>query len=383
MKILFLSWNFPPALGGIEYVAKHLYYGLKERGVGIKLIARHSGVSDGDADIYRCKQKGLLGYNLFSMRKGVSLYKKWKFDIIVCGSIASAPAARIISLLCKAPYIVLMHGSDVLYGNKLYHIILKYLVQSADVLCANSLYTKNLLMQIPCEEHKIHVIYPGVCCEKFISHSSGEIFKKYKGRKILLTVGRLVKRKGVLEFIEHVMPKLVTIIPDILYLVVGEDATQSLAHKDRLRKTVQDRVSALNLQDYVMLLGNLAEEELIQLYLRSDVFVLPCIELNGDVEGFGIVFLEAALSGTPGVGTRTGGIPEAIVDGKTGFLVEPCDYDGLLKAVVKLITNDTLRQSLAQEGKSRVHEKFCWNFILSQYLDVVEQVDKESRSTIK
>jgi phosphatidyl-myo-inositol dimannoside synthase len=377
MKILFLSWNFPPALGGIEYVAKHLYYGLKERGIGIKLIARYSGVSDGDPDIYRCKQKNVFGYNLFSLLKALSLNKKWKFDIIVCGSIASAPAARIISFICKTPYIVLMHGSDVLYGKKLYQLILKYLVQHADALCANSFYTKDLLMQIPCENHKVRVIYPGVCCEKFINHSSGEVFNNYKGRKTLLTVGRLVKRKGVLEFITCVMPILIKIIPDILYLVVGDDATQSLAHKDRMRKIIQDRIDALNLQDYVTLLGNLSEEELIQLYLRSDLFVLPCIELHGDAEGFGVVFLEAALSWTPSVATRTGGIPEAVIDGKTGLLVDPSDYEGIIEVISKMFTDNHLRESLAGEGKKRVHEKFCWNVILSQYLDLFTTIKKK------
>ncbi len=378
MKILFLSWNFPPAIGGIEYVAKYLYHGLKVRGIDIKLIARSASKSDGDPDIFRCKQKSVVGYNLFSLFKALSINKKWKFNTIVCGSIASAPAARIISLICNVPYVILMHGGDVLYGKKLCQLILKHLVQNADALCANSFYTKNLLMQIPIADHKIRVIHPGVCCEKFINRSSGELFGKYKGRKILLTVGRLVKRKGIMEFIEHVMPRMVEKIPNILYLVVGEDATQSLVHKDRMRKVIQDRIDSLNLQEHVALLGYLHEEALIQLYLRSDVFVLPCIDLNGDVEGFGIVFLEAALSGVPGVGTKIGGIPEAVVHGQTGFLVEPSDYNGLLHAISQIFTDTLLQTSLAREGKKRVEEKFCWDVILPQYLDVFKTIKEKN-----
>jgi phosphatidyl-myo-inositol dimannoside synthase len=272
-----------------------------------------------------------------------------------------------------------MHGSDLLYRKKYYQLILRHLLQNAETVFANSFYTKKLLTLVPIENTQVHVVYPGVRCEEFTNHFPVKISDEYNGRKILLTVGRLVERKGVPEFIEQVMPKLVKSFPDILYLVVGDDAALSLVHESGMREIIQSRVDSLNLKEHVRMLGNLTEEKLIELYLISDLFIFPCKELPNDAEGFGIVLLEAAISGTPGVATRTGGIPEALIDGSTGFLTEPCDYEGLFQSISKLLTDENLRKSLAEKGKKRVLEEFCWEDILSQYQDFLEKIRDKNR----
>jgi glycosyltransferase involved in cell wall biosynthesis len=146
-----------------------------------------------------------------------------------------------------------------------------------------------------------------------------------------------------------------------------------------LSKVIQERIDSLNLGNHVSLLGNVSENDLVKLYLQSDIFVLPCISLPDDVEGFGIVVLEAAISGTPIVATRTGGIPEAVIDGKTGLLVEPSDYNGMVQAISKLIKDNHFREYLAGEAKKRVNEQFCWDFILSEYFDVFYKMKEEYR----
>ena len=372
MKVLLLSWNFPPVTGGIEYVSKNLFYGLKGLNINVKLVTQN-GKKEDDKNIFRSPYNGVVGYLAFCLIRGYCLIKNWDCDLIVCGSVVSAPVACILSTITRKPYTVLIHGSDLLFHNKVYHFLIKTLMLRADVLCANSLNTKNLLVNYVGKPKRIVVIHPGVNCEKFREgekQKSKVFLPEYNGRKIIVTIGRLIRRKGVLQFIENVMPKLVEKFPNILYLVVGEDAEQSLVHKERLKNIIQNRIENLGLQKNVKLLGKISDSDLVRLLFRSDLFVLPCIEVPGDIEGFGIVFLEAALSGTPSVASRLGGIPDAVIDKKTGILVEPSDYSGYVYAITKLLEDNHYREELSKEGKKRVYEKFCWGLILKKYNDL-------------
>ena len=242
MKVLFLSWNFPPVLGGIEYVVEHLYKGLRKIGHHVYAITAHSNDTEIDSQVYRCKKPGLTSYVLYSLFASFKFCLRERPDVILCGSIVTAPAAFISSLFLRIPYVVLMHGSDILYGGRIYQLCVRFLVKRASRLTANSENTKRLLIEAGCKAEKIDVIYPGVCAELYEKEpptGCEEIFEKIRGKKVILSVGRLIKRKGVLEFVENVMPELIKRCPNVAYLVVGEDATKSLAHKDRLKDKIQ------------------------------------------------------------------------------------------------------------------------------------------------
>jgi phosphatidylinositol alpha-1,6-mannosyltransferase len=141
-------------------------------------------------------------------------------------------------------------------------------------------------------------------------------------------------------------------------------------------------VEALGLHDHVRLLGMLPEDDLVGLYRLAELFVLPVLEVPGDVEGFGIVLLEAALAETAIVATRAGGIPEAVEDGTTGLLVEAGNHDEVSGAILRLLSDDDLRERLAKNGAARARAEFSWEVIAARHARVlVSVVDERRRSS--
>lgn len=375
MRILLLSWNFPPALGGIEYVVENLYHGLQRAGHTVKLLTAHAPSPDDDEDIHRCPGKGLKNYVRWAFFEGLKVARELEPEIIINGSIASAPAAWLLSKRFRVPYAILMYGSDIKHEGWIYQRAVRFLSRQADGLVTCSGHTRDLAIESGCRPERIRTIYPGVRLENFAevpSAGAEELVEYARGRRVLLSVGRLIKRKGVLEFVEEVMPTLVDRHPQVLYYVVGDDAKLSLAHKELMRDRIQARVEELGLQDHVRLLGKVDDADLIRLYFLAEIFVLPCLEIPGDVEGFGIVLLEAALAGTASVATRTGGIPEAVQNGTTGLLAEPGDFHQLAEYVSTLLGDEDRRRELADAGARRARECFAWDVIIGEYEEFFE-----------
>ena len=373
MKVLLLSWNFPPTLGGIEYVVDNLFRGLQRRGHTVEVVTRSGPATPATPGVFRAGRGGLKGFVWYALTQGFSRCRHERPDILVCGSVVAAPAAWFLSRVFRVPYAVLVHGSDVLHGGWFYQTVVRFLLQRADLLTTNSAQTRALVGEAGIRTDKAVVVHPGVDVEAFTGvpqgHAEG-LIQELAGRRVLLTVGRLIKRKGHLEFVEHVMPELVEKFPDLVFLVVGEDATSSLVHAERFRDRIAAKVQELGLQNHVKLVGKLAEsKDLVRLFYRADVFVLPCLDIPGDIEGFGIVFMEAALGGTPSVATRVGGIPEAVADGETGLLVTPGDFPALVAAITELFEDDALRRTMSDAAEMRARKEFAWDVIVSQYAD--------------
>ncbi|NCC53306.1 MAG: hypothetical protein EOM20_19130, partial [Spartobacteria bacterium] len=244
MRILFLSWNFPPTLGGIEYVVGHLFAGLRKENE-VRMVTGFHRDARPEEDVIRCSRGGLKAYVPFAFLRGAALCRRFKPDIIVCGSVVPAPAAWMLAVLFRIPYVVLMHGSDILYPGRLYQFVVKWVIKRATRLSANSEQTRQLLIQAGMNPEIIDVVHPGVCIEEF-EHppetGAEAVLEQVRGRRVLMTVGRLIRRKGVLDFVENVMPDLARAYPDVVYLVVGDDARASLVHKERLRDRVQTAI---------------------------------------------------------------------------------------------------------------------------------------------
>lgn len=372
MKILILAWNYPPALGGIEYVAWHLTSGLAVAGDELRVIARHDPDGEFQPFLHRPGRAGLVGYLFFSLLTAWRLLRKSPADIIVCPGIVDTPAAWVLGKLFKVPYVVLAHGSDVLYGGALYRLGMRFLFRQAGGVAANSLFTRELLERIGCDPKRLMIIHPGVNASKYPQHTEGwraSVRDKHclKDKMVLLSVGRLIRRKGVLDFVDKVLPKLVLDVPELVYVVVGGDAHQSLVHKEPMSDRIRALVKQRGLDRHVCLLGAVDDEMLHELHYAADVHVLPVIELPGDAEGFGIVLLEAALAETPVVATATGGIPEAVGNKGNGILIEPGDWEGMAKTISSLLREPERLKQLGLQGRKRVLAQFDWPIIVDQY----------------
>ncbi len=231
---------------------------------------------------------------------------------------------------------------------------MKRVLQEAEFITANSQFTKKELLNLAIPEAKVEVIYP---CPNIRQRTNNQeqiqaIRQEFnlQDKKVLLTVGRLVKRKGQ----EKVIQALLTLLkkfPELIYLIVGDGLEGS---------NLKAQVLKLGLKNKVLFLENIDDEQLPLYYQLADLFVMPTVDLAGDVEGFGIVYLEAALFGLPSVAGKNGGVMEAVIDGQTGLLVEPNNQDDLIKKISRLLTDPTLYQKLASQAQVRVERDFIW-----------------------
>jgi phosphatidylinositol alpha-1,6-mannosyltransferase len=192
---------------------------------------------------------------------------------------------------------------------------------------------------------------------------------RYKDQ-VILSVGNLVARKGH-DMVIRALPRLRLIVPEVTYLIVGQGS---------YRTQLENLARSLGIRDCVIFAEWVSAEDLPDIYALSDVFVMPSREqLEAcDVEGFGLVFLEASACAKPVVGGRSGGIPDAISDGVTGLLVNPYEPEDIANALARLLTDNSLAIRLGQQGRFRVIKHFAWARIADQVQGILQSVLRES-----
>ena len=176
----------------------------------------------------------------------------------------------------------------------------------------------------------------------------------------MLTLGRLVPRKGVAWFIREVMPLLPD---DIRYWVAGDGPEKEEILLAR---------GALEKPERVTLLGPVSEEEKQRLLYSADLFLQPNIPVKNDMEGFGLVVLEAAAAGLPVLASRLEGLRDAIREGENGILVEPRNAEGYREAIVTLSGSPEKLRELGRNARSYVARNCQWQHIASRYLDALQ-----------
>lgn len=261
----------------------------------------------------------------------------------------------------KIPYIVYTHGLDILHpqNNQRKKYWIKKILQNAEQVIANSNFTAGEANKLGVQKERIQVINPCLDLSRYTTPSPKEADDlknklNLKNKKILLSVGRLIERKGF-DMVIKSLPVALKNIPDLVYVIVGEGPD---------KKRLEDLIKKNNLESKVLFAGEVKHEDLYLYYNLAEIFIMPSRQLsNGDVEGFGIVYLEANLYGKPVIAGRSGGVPDAVEDGVSGLLVNPENVEEIRGAITKLFQNQELYNKLAKEGEKRVKEKFiCRDF---------------------
>lgn len=353
-KVLYITRKFPPMIGGMENFSYNLYKGLSENDeVDIKLISLGK------------KQKNLMWFVPYALF--VTLFTASRYDIIFVGD----AVLSIIGFITKLFYhhkkvVVNVFGLDITYKNKFYQFYLKIFYKCFDKYISISRETDNLL-------HKKGnfdsiIITPGVNCSVFKVNENKwiEISKRYnisKGDTVLITVGRLVKRKGVEWFVRNVMPFFKT--KSVKYLIAGTGDQES-----RIRETI----SELDLKDQVIMLGRVSDEELASLYNNADIFIMPNIPVKGDAEGFGIVAAEAGANGLIVLASGIEGIKDAIIDGENGFLLESGNADQYYKKISDIMQNCDHYRSLSKKFAGFTNDNFSWKHICGEYVKLFKEL---------
>lgn len=224
-------------------------------------------------------------------------------------------------------------------------------------IIANSRFTQRLLTGGGIAEEKVAVVHPGTDPDRYKPTAKDEILAAQlgvQGRRVILTVGRLMWRKGQ-DMVLRALPGIIAAVPDVVYLICGTGPYEA---------DLRDLANALGLNSHVRFLGEVDTDLLPALYNLSDVFVMPnrVSPRTQDVEGFGIVFLEANACGIPVVGGRSGGVPDAVEDGKTGLLVDGTSVQEIAQATIRILQDPSLARRLGENGRVRVCQRLTWDY---------------------
>lgn len=277
-----------------------------------------------------------------------------RIERIIVGQILPVgTVVRIVSFLLRIPYIVSTHGMDVLLPLRSYRKrgLCRWILSGAQTVITISEYTADLLLRHGVDRRRIQFVRPCPEITPEFYRDTDENLHMRAAQVILLTVGRLVRRKGV-EDVIRALPDLLKEFPDLMYGVIGEGEE---------RDAIQAVIDELSLNHRVYLLGGLDDEKTAWWYRHSSLFVMTPKEIDGDVEGFGIVYLEAGSFGKAVIGTRSGGVPDAVLDGVTGLLVPPGSSHAIAGAIRALLYNDARRTEMGARGRERVEKEFQWS----------------------
>ena len=340
MKLLFIARTYPPIVGGMEKFASDFYENYRKNGK-IDLLANASG-------------KKMIPF-FFIKVAFFLVFRSRNYDVIHFGDAVLSPLIVVIRLFSHARVSFTVHGLDVVYSRFGYQKIILPFLRRADKVFAVSQFTLEQCELRGVSSKKLIVIPNCINFEHINAFSKSdisEVISKFnidlKGKKILLTVGRLIKRKGHAWFLTNVLKNL----PEhYIYIMAG-----SGPEYDAIKQVVQD----FGLASRVYLLGGVSEEEKNCLYQISDLFVMPNISVKNDQEGFGIVVLEAGRYGLPVIASNIEGIRDSVINRKTGRLIDEKDAQGFMDAIIK---PDIDRASLSDV----VASYFDWKRIIERY----------------
>ncbi len=312
---------------------------------------------------------------LYAFCRAVCLRLGGKIDLIYLSDGLMSPMGWVLKKLLRVPVAVNIHGRDIAFAFPGYLTVVPAALRKMDrVICVSS-QLKEICRGYGVPEGILRVIPNGVNADDFTWTEAVSPAEKLgidtRGRCVLITVGRLVPKKGVDRFVKEILPRVAEKEPNVLYLVVGDGP---------LRETIENTVREKGLEENVRLMGDVPMDDgsLKALYCCADVFVMPNVEVPGDIEGFGIVAIEGGAAGLPVVASRLQGIQEAVTPGENGILLEWDDTRAFVETMLDLIGNPEKRTDLGKRGKRFVVENFGWDRIARRYSEVFAELERKT-----
>jgi phosphatidyl-myo-inositol dimannoside synthase len=353
MRVLFITRKFPPSSGGMEIYSKQLYEALVDMGTDIHL---HRPATD---LIGRPSLRQVAGF--FFSACWMLLRTGRQFDAILIGDYAIASLAMIAKLATfgKVRVVVSLHGNDLYFMRKrtlkarVYRAINRLVVVSGalDAAMANSHAIEN--------EAKRRSIAPVTVVPLATVVPPEPLQEDIRRERMVVFTGRLIRYKGLSWFVDNVWP---FVDPELELVVAGQvwDSPE---------------FECLGRQPRITYLGVLPHGEVSLLRARAIASIMPNIPPAADEqdEGFGLVALEAPAVGTPTIASRCGGIPDAVADGITGFLLPPLDAAAWIRALNEVAHwSADHRDAFARAAREHVIEHFNWRLVAQRTLAVLE-----------
>lgn len=363
MTKLFVTLEYPPKTGGIASFVYNLLARLPRTenivwapcSVGGEEFDLQSGIKTyrGQPYWFIWPHWLRLFFALYGVCKKESVDKIYVHHVLPVGYVA-----YLIKKIKRIPYTVFFHGTDLELAARHKKNKLLLICKEADEIIIHSNFMRVKVAAILGESaiKKFKIIYP---CpgEKFLLPANENMLNKIRaelglnGKKVIITVGRIEDGKGFTRLIS-LLPAILSRVPNAVLLIVGAGPK---------RENLISLTKKLGLQNAVRWLGEISYDNLPVYYQVSNLFVLLSHPDNSKEESWGTVFLEAAAAGLPTIAGRAGGVSETIEDNITGWLVDSSDKERTLAAIIKLLTDTELAQTMGAAGQERIKREFTWD----------------------
>ena len=374
-KTLFVTNDFGPRAGGIET----FIIGLIERLPKSSIIVYTSAQEDASAydadwlsnfgvEVIRDKAKILLPTPRVN-RAVARIVKERTIKTIAFG--AAAPLGWMSSTLRKAGaerIVALTHGHEVWWAKVFpFNLMMRRIGSTTDSLTYLGEFTQTAISKALTTKSAsaMQKIAPGIDIEHFravdasaLRHSLG-----LTGKKVIVSVGRLVHRKGQ-DFLIESMPQILKQVPDAHLLLVGQGP-----YRERLEKLVRKHLIEKN----VSFIGRIQYKDLPGYICVGDIFAMPSRSRFAglEVEGLGIVYLEASACGLPVIAGESGGAPDAVIEGVTGFVVDGTNTEQIAKRAIQLLLDEKLRISMGSAGRAWIEKEWRWQIWAGKFSDLL------------
>lgn len=361
-RILHITRNLPPLVGGMERLNWHIADELS-RHAEVRVIGPKGAAAQRppQAHVTETPLRPLWRFLLTSGWQAVRTARAWRPHVVLAGSGLTAPLAWLAARCCGAKTAAYLHGLDIAVRHPAYRMLWLPFMRRMDRCIVNSTQTLQLALNAGVAAEKIRIVHPGVSLpEQPQSERAIHAFKsryELENKTILLSVGRLSRRKGLLEFVEQALPWIVRQRPDTLLIVIGGAPKDALHPTFHSIESICAAAQAVGVLENIKFMGNVSELELLTAYEAASLHVFPVRHIAGDPEGFGMVAIEAAAHGLPTVAFATGGVTDAVAEGQSGRLVKADDYDALARVVVQILADGP---AMWRTGAIVFAQEFAW-----------------------
>ena len=370
-KIIFVTNDFGPRAGGIETFVIGL---IERRPFGSTIVYTSN---QKDCEIYDAKWLNEYGVRVIRDRSKIllptprvalalsKLVKKESIDTVAFG--AAAPLGLLSAWLKSAGVqrtVALTHGHEVWWAKVFpFNLLLRRIGSTVDVLSYLGEFTRTVISGALTSQAASAMvkIAPGIDVEHFSPRDAQQLRTELglADKRVLVSVGRLVHRKGQDRLVQA-LPSILAKVPNAHLLLVGEGPH---------RKHLEELIQTLKLENHTTLIGRIQYAELPLYLCAGDVFVMPSRSrfFGLEVEGLGIVYLEASACGLPVIAGNSGGAPDAVIESQTGFVVDGTDIQEIANASVALLNDPALCTALGSAGREWIVEKWRWEIWSQQF----------------
>lgn len=339
-RVLVVTRNLPPAHGGMERLLEALIEALAQccelavvgprDAVGLPVL--------NDLDMTGCPMQPAAGFLLACQLATWQVARQLRPQVIIAGSGLTAPAAWWAARRSGARAVTYLHGLDIGNRHPLYGLGFVPCIRACTQVWANSRFTGDLAQARGIPRDRLRTLYPVASLDTDQNATDATDFKqRWAGHRVLLSAGRLVPRKGLPSFVEHVFPLILRQHPQAILAIAGDEAHGGIKRQDGEGQRIRQAAARAGVLEHLDWLGWLAPDAMQAAYAAADVLVFPVQHHPTDPEGFGMVAIEAAGCGLPTVAYATGGVCEAVEHGLSGCLVPPGDVAGFAQAVTTLL----------------------------------------------